>query len=276
MADEPVSQVAASDPTAVSSPLSSPAASPSAAAPSATPATAASAPTPASPDTTLQTRPEGIPDSYWDAEKKTLKVDPVALAKDLKERDELKTFKAAEDVKVLSRPQKADDYKLDLPADFKPPAGVEFKLDPTNPALGQLKAVALKHGLTQAAVSELLGLYAGNEVSTEAAIATARTAEIAKLGSTSGARVDAVIQWFTGMDASADKGDAKALAGMLVTARQVEAFERIIGKVTSQGTASFSQQHRAAPDNDKIPGFDKMSFTQQRLAQDQLRARKTA
>lgn len=261
---------------AVSSPLSSPAPAASASTTPAAPA-AASAPTPASPDTTSPTtRPEGIPDSYWDAEKNSLKVDPVALANDLKERDELKTFKAAEDVKAASRPQKADDYKLELPTDFKPPAGVEYKLDAANPALGQLRAVAHKYGMTQDAVSELLGVYAGNEVGTQQSIATAKAAEIAKLGATAPARVDNVINWFTGMDSSADKGDAKALAGMLVTARQVEAFERIINKVTTQGTAGFSQSHRAPPDQG-IPGFEKMSFEQKRQAQDQRAAqRRTA
>jgi len=264
----------------VSSPLSSPSPSPAQPAAPAAPA-AASPPTPASPVTTDPTaakieRPEGIPDSYWDAATNALKVDPVALAKDLKERDELKTFKAAEDVKALSRPKTADEYKLELPADFKPPAGVEFKLDTNNPALGQLKAVAHKHGLTQAAVNELIGVYAGNEVGTQAAIAAARTAEIAKLGTTAPARVDAVINWLTGMDASADKGDAKALAGMLVTARHVEAFERIINRLSTQGTASFSSQHRVPADDKTIPGYDKMSFEQRRFAQDQLAQRRTA
>jgi hypothetical protein len=277
VAEELASPAAASAPTAVSSPLSSPAPSPSAS-PAADPV-AASTQTPSSPDGTTSppARPEGIPDSYWDAEKNTLKVDAAALAKDLKERDELKTFKAAEDVKALSRPQKADDYKLELPADFKPPAGVEFKLDATNPAMGQLKQVAHKHGLTQDAVNELIGVYAGNVVGTEAAIASARQAEITKLGPTAPARVDAVTQWLAGIDSSADKGDAKALAGMLVTARHVEAFERIINRLTSQGSASFSQSHRVPPDDKAIPGFADMSFEQRRHAQDQrAAARRTA
>lgn len=276
MAEEQVTPAAASAPTAVSSPLSSQAPAPAAStAPS--PA-AASTSEPSSPGgTTSQQvdRPEGIPDSYWDPEAKALKVDAAALAKDLKERDELKTFKAAEDVRRGSLPQKADDYKLELPADFKPPAGVDYKLDAANPALGQLKAVAHKHGLSQDAVSEILGLYAGNEVGTQAAIAAARTAEIAKLGATAPARVDSVINWLTGMDPSADKGDAKALAGMLVTARHVEAFERIITRLTSQGTASFSTQHRVPADDKSIPGFENMSFAQKRFAQDQAAARRT-
>ena len=278
MADEPVVAATQAAPTAVSSPLSSPSPSPSASPAPVDPA-AASTPTPSSPDgTTTQAaaRPEGIPDSYWDATSNSLKVDPVALAKDLKERDELKTFKAAEDVKALSRPQKAEDYKLELPADFTPPAGVEFKLDTANPALGQLRQVALKHGLTQDAVNELIGVYAGNEVGTQAAIASARAAEIAKLGATAPARVDGVINWLTGMDSSPDKGDAKALAGMLVTARHVEAFERIINKLTTQGTAAFSQSHRVPPDDKSIPGFDNMSFEQRRHAQDQRRAQRSA
>lgn len=275
MAGEQESQAAASVDTTVSSPLSSPAQSQSASQDQA--AAAASTATQSSQDgtTNQQVRPEGLPDSYWDAEKNSLKVDPAALVKDLKERDELKTFKAAEDVRKGSLPAKADDYKLDLPADFKLPAGVDYKLDAANPALGQVKQFAHKHGLTQAAVTELLGIYAGNEVGTQAAIATARAAEIAKLGTTAPARVDAVTQWLAGMDASADKGDAKALAGMLVTARHVEAFERIITRLTTQGTANFSQSHRVAPDAKEIPGYDKMSFEQRRFAQDQ-RAQRTA
>jgi hypothetical protein len=171
-------------------------------------------------------------------------------------------------------PQKPDDYKLDLPADFKPPEGIDYKLDTANPALANLRAVAHKHGISQDAVSELLGVYAGNEVGTQQAIATARAAEIAKLGTTAPARVDAVVNWLVGMDGSADKGDAKALAGMLVTARHVEAFERIMTRVSSQGAASFSQSHRTAPEANGIPGYEKMSFEQRRQAQDQNAARR--
>jgi hypothetical protein len=272
VADGQESQGQASGQTEVKSPLSSQAQGQSGQGQSDTKATGGSDQTQKSQDGTVPARPDGIPDSYWDAEKNTLKIDRTALAKDLKERDELKTFKAAEDVRKGALPQKADDYKLELPKDFKPPAGTEFKLDDKNPALGQLKAVAHKHGLSQDAVNELIGVYAGDKVGADAAIATARAAEIAKLGTSAPARVDAVVNWLTGIDSSADKGDAKALAGMLVTARHVEAFERIITRLTNQGTAAFSQQHRTAPDDNKIPGFENMSFEQRRFAQDQKRA----
>jgi hypothetical protein len=258
--------------------LSSPPQNPAASDPPASPAVAASDPKPASPATTATTaeRPDGIPDSYWDAEAKALKVDPVALAKDLKERDELKTFKAAEDVKALSRPQKPDDYKIELPPDFKPPAGVEFKFDMADPLLAQARAEAHAQGMSQAGFSKMLGLYAAAKVGEEAQIEAARTAEQAKLGANAGARVDAVLNFLKGADPTPDKRDAAALAAGLVTARQVEAWERLITRITSQGAASFSQQHRVPPDNNEIPGFATMSFAQQRHAQEQLRARKTA
>ncbi len=176
-------------------------------------------------------------------------------------------FRAAEDVKRLSRPQKEDDYKIALPKDFVPPAGIEFKIDDKDPAFGQLKSVALKHGMSQQAVDELIGVYAGREVGTQAAIDAARAAEVTKLGTSGPARVDAVTRW---MDASG----LAVLKASLVTAAQVEALENHIRKLETQGVGGFSQSHRAAPDEAKIPGYEQMSFEQRRFAQDQRRAQK--
>jgi len=192
----------------------------------------------------------------------------------LRERDELKVFKAAEDVRKGSLPANADAYKIELPADFKPPAGVEFKFDMADPILAQARAQAHAMGASQADFSKMLGLFAAAKVGEQARIDTARAAEVAKLGPTASSRVDSVVNFLTGMDTTADKGDARALAGMLVTARHIEAFERLITRIGSQGVAGFSQQHRAAPDTSKIPGYEGMSFEQRRFAQDQ-RARKT-
>ena len=148
---------------------------------------------------------------------------------------------AADDVRKGALPQTPDAYKLELPADFKAPQGIEFKLDATNPSLGQLKQVAHKHGLTQDAVTELLSVYAGAEVGTQAQITAARAAEVGKLGTAGPSRVDAVTRF---MDASG----LGVLKSTLVTAAQVEAWEAHITKISSQGTAAFSQSHREAPD----------------------------
>lgn len=281
MAGEQVSPAAASAPAAVSSPLSSPAPAPSAPAPSDSPAAAASDPTPASPATTAPTtpdpaaRPEGLADRWWDSEKNALKVDPAQLIERDKEFDRLSAAEAAENVRKGTLPQKADDYKIDLPADFKAPVGVEFKFEANDPILAQARELAHAQGMTQDGFSKFLGLYAAAKVGEQAQINSAREAEIGKLGPTASARVDSVVQWLTGMDATADKSDARALAGMLVTAKHVEAFERIITRTATQGSASFSQSHRVPADSKEIPGFDNMSFEQKRQAQDQL-ARRSA
>jgi hypothetical protein len=60
----------------------------------------------------------------------------------------------------------------------------------------------------------------------------------------------------------------------MVTDSHLRFYEKLQQRITSQGAASFSQSHRVAPDTDTIPGFDKMSFAQQRQAQDQLAARR--
>jgi len=265
----------------LSSPSPAPAASP-------TPApAAASDPKPASPAGTetnpnpnpdpaeppaAVARPEGIPDSYWDTTANTLKVDPAVLANDLKERDELKAFKAADDVRKGSLPQSPDAYKAELPADFKLPVGVEFKFDEAAPELQQARAMAHAKGWTQSDFSDALAIFAAGKAGEQAQIDAARTREIEKLGPTAPARVDAVTRFLSGVDTSADKGDAKALAGILVTARHVEAFERLITRFASQGVAPFSQKHREGPDAGKeIAGWDKMSFEQRRAAQDDAR-----
>jgi hypothetical protein len=45
-------------------------------------------------------------------------------------------------------------------------------------------------------------------------------------------------------------------------------------KISSQGSANFSQSHRAAPETNPIPGYENMSFEQRRQAQDQNAARR--
>jgi hypothetical protein len=66
--------------------------------------------------------------------------------------------------------------------------------------------------------------------------------------------------------------DAKPILSTMMTDAHLRFYEKLQHKITSQGTASFSQQHRVAPDADGIPGYDKMSFEQRRFAQDQQAA----
>jgi hypothetical protein len=84
-------------------------------------------------------------------------------------------------------------------------------------------------------------------------------------------RVDAIGRWIRG---EFGDQDARPIIATILTDAQLRAWERVQQKFESQGVGRFSQSHRAAPDDARIPGYDKMSFEQRRFAQDTIAARR--
>lgn len=208
-------------------------------------------------------RPDWLPDTFFDP-KSGPKVDDIKRA--FTERDELRAFKAADDSRKLTLPQKPEDFKLELPKDFKAPEGVEIKFDEKDPLLAQARQTALELGVDQTGFSRLLALHAGALAGTEQQFKAAQDAELTKLGAAGPARITAVN---TFLDA---KGYG-ALKPMMVSAEIVQALEKLMADTRSQGGAGFSQQHRDTQEtNGKIPGYDTMSFEQRREAQDKSAA----
>lgn len=208
------------------------------------------------------TRPEGIPDSYWDAEKNTLKIDPAALANDLKQRDELLAFKSAEDSRKLSLPANPDGYEIKLPDGFQAPEGVTFEFNKDDPLLARAREIAHAKGLDQETFQDMLGVYAAAQVADQQTIKDAKDAEIAKLGVNGPARVDAVQNW---TKARVGEADAAVLSTMLVTAAHVSAFEKLMRSTSSQGTQGFDQRHREQQDTKPTnEEFSSWSYAEQR------------
>jgi hypothetical protein len=188
-----------------------------------------------------------------------------------KELGEMMTRQAAEDLRKATLPPTPDSYELKISPDAKLPGGVEFKFDGNDPGLIAAKNWAHARGLDQGAFSEMLTLYASHVAQQESAIAARSQQEIAKVGVNAGQRVDAIGKWLTGEVGAADAAPIRAT---LVTDAHVRFFERMMNKATTQGAASFSQQHRAAPETNSIPGYESMSFEQRREAQDRNAARR--
>jgi hypothetical protein len=178
---------------------------------------------------------------------------------------------AGDDLRKATIPPTAADYKLEISPDAKLPGNVEFKFDGNDPSLQAAKAWAHSKGLDQSAFSEMLTLYASHVAQQDAALVEASRAEIAKAGVNAPQRVDAIGKWIRGEVGDAD---AKPILATIVTDAHLRFYEKMHQRITSQGSASFSQSHRVPPDSNEIPGFDKMSFAQQRFAQDQLRERR--
>jgi hypothetical protein len=187
------------------------------------------------------------------------------------EWNEVAAFKAADDSRRATLPKEAD-YKIELPADFVVPQGIEFSLKTDDPAYGHLRKMASEVGLSQEQFSKAIGIYAAQKVGEAQKLQMALAAERQKMGPTGTARMTAV-QTFL----NAKLGDlAASLILPLATEKQVRAYERIMQLVTGQGAADFSGAHRDPPTDGRtggrIPGFESMTFTQRRAAQDAAKA----
>ncbi len=115
----------------------------------------------------------------------------------------------------------------------------------------------------QAAFEKMLALHAANEVSNTQNLKTARDGEIAKLGATGSARVTAVQNF---INAQLGEADGKFFTNMLVTAKHVEGFERLMAAFRSQGAGSFTHAHRDANEAPKISqaDYDRMTYSQKK------------
>jgi hypothetical protein len=188
-------------------------------------------------------RPDWAPESYWDASKNEFK--GADLRKDF---DALTAFKAAEDSRRLTLPQKPEDFKLELPKSFQLPQGVDFKLDDKNPLWAQARTWAQKAGLSQDQFAEGIALIAGDRIGTQASIKAAYDGEIAKLGPNGPTRVDAVTTWMT---AVGGEQHGKALANILKmapVASTIMALEAVMQKMQTQGAAPFNGNGREPPE----------------------------
>jgi hypothetical protein len=178
---------------------------------------------------------------------------------------------AQDDLRKATVPPSPDAYELKISPDAKLPGNVEFKFDGNDPGLIAAKNWAHARGLDQTAFSEMLTLYASHVAQQESVIAARSREEVAKAGVNAPQRVDAVGKWITG---EMGESDAAPIKATIVTDAHLRFYEKLMNKASSQGAANFSQQHRAAPDTNPIPGYDGMSFEQRRFAQDQNAARR--
>ena len=152
------------------------------------------------------------------------------------------------DLRATQVPADASGYKPDLPSDLKLPAGIEVKIDPTDPSYQDLANFAHARGWSADDFSTALGIFANRQAREAAAFAQAQRAEVQKLGANGTSRVTAVETWLRSM-----LGDelANAMRPMIVTSRIVEGFEKLASKQFP--AANFSQAHRT-PEPPPGPG----------------------
>jgi hypothetical protein len=186
---------------------------------------------------------------------------------------DLLAHKATEDSRRANLAKAPEDYRLELPSDFQVPQGIEFKLNEQDPLvpIAQRLMYDIDHGRIsgQDAFRRLVALAAAKEVNQVQAFNAGVEREVQKLGATGTARVTAVQNFIKGLVPEDTLTD---LFGGLWSEKAVRGWESIIRKVASQGVGSYSQSFREPPESDgKIPGYENMTFSQKRAAQDALR-----
>jgi hypothetical protein len=219
--------------------------------PSATPAAAANEGSSA----TASQRPEWVPESHWDAEAGSLKLDEFG-----QHYSELAALKREHDEKLAAIPQKPEDVKFSLPEGFEAPEG--FALDDNSPMLADAREIVVAKKIDPTVANEFLGVYVKHQLAEQKMLGERLAAEQKKLGQNVAERVDALSKSLT---AAIGKDKTQALIGdvsapgksRLFTASQVEALESLLNKLSSQG-ASVPGAAPHTPQRKELSWVEKM------------------
>jgi hypothetical protein len=172
-------------------------------------------------------------------------------------------------VRKTGLPSAPEGYEVKNSAAFQLPEGVSnFEFDMKDPTLAAARKFAMDRGLDQETFSGMLDLFVASKSGELLNQARARDANLRALGAAGPQRVEAIATW---LGARAGK-EGVAVGNFLrqfPSAPIVRAMETLIKQFSSQGGATFSQQHRESADAEpgKIPGYENMSFAQKRAYQ---------
>lgn len=130
----------------------------------------------------------------------------------------------------ISYPGSAEGYEIRLPETYGFPENMHVKagdavLDSDDPRMALVRNFAHANKLTQNQFEDLLAIGVNADLAEQAAINEALKAEVEALGAKATERVRAVTDW---LGAKLGGEAAAALVPMLMTAKQVQAFERLM------------------------------------------------
>lgn len=166
--------------------------------------------------------PAGFPAKYWDPEASLPKLDD--LTKEFTRLSQQEVERAAADA---GRPAKPEEFKTELPKDFKLPGDFQVKFDPKDPLVAEAQKFAVAHKLDQQTFSGLLALRAQMLAKEHADAIELVNTEKSKLGERGAERITAVKGWL-GSNLTADQ--ASSLGDAMTSAAAFEAIETLIAR----------------------------------------------
>lgn len=187
--------------------------------------------TPSTPDqgpdaNNVATMPDGLPESFWDADSGQVKLDDL-----LGEYDSLNQFKTEQEARLANRPESADKYELALPEGFELPEGVEFEFDADSDLAKLGRQLAYEMGYSQQDFIEKLVVPYVQEQSAKASEDATGAQEFLQeqkkaLGAKADERINAVNAY---LEKNLSEKQVQALQAGAFTADAIEALETIIG-----------------------------------------------
>lgn len=218
------------------------------------------APEPTPEPTPKPERPEYIPENFWDADKGFKSDDLNALV----------ALKAEQDSRAAAVPATKDEYKVALPAEFKI-EGLEIKdgespIDENDPRISFARDFAHSQGFTQPQFEGLVALGVQMDLAEQTGLNDALKAQAEALGGKGKERIEAVTNW---LGAKLGGEFAAALGPMIMTAKQVQSFERIMqlnrGAVPGNPGAGRDTGKPEMSDEDyaKLSATEKINYARQ-------------
>ncbi|MBY3162115.1 hypothetical protein HFO65_15885 [Rhizobium laguerreae] len=208
-------------------------------------------------------RPDYLPESLWDPEK-GFKADYF---------NDLAATKAERDTLLATVPEKPDGYKVSLPQDFKLPEGFEVPdgesiVDENDPRVAAAREFAHANQLTQEQFEGMIAIGVQADIAEKSNLTEALTKQREELGAKATERVNAVTTW---LGAKIGGELAGALAPMLYTAKQVQAFEKLmlLNRGAVPGNPGGGRDGMGG--STQIEGYDKMNFRQRMAAIDRAK-----
>lgn len=204
---------------------------------------------PVAPSAPAVTRPEWLPESHWDTTANTIKPEFGA------HYAEVATFHKTETEKAQAlAARKPEDIKFEivLPETVKVPEGMQLKIDDKDPRVPVFREIAVKRGLSQETVNDIIAIDAQMQIEAHTAEQSRITAEDQKLGANAKDRKAAVGNWLKGMkdrnELSADEYEAVRVYA--VDAAGVSALEKLMAKATGAVPGNVPAPPPAPPAQD--------------------------
>ena len=194
-------------------------------------------------DTETASRPEYVPEKYWNAERGETDVEKLSKGYNEiasafgKKHEDLTAEISAKIQKDVRKdvPKAPEDYVFEPNAELAP-EGTKFNLNKDNPQLKEFGNLAHEIGLSPEQYNKVVNLYVANEL----AMMPDKKAEVAKLGENSSARIERVDMW---TKANLSEGAYNAVVGQAISGEFIMAMEELIDK-TSTSTLEGGDEKR--------------------------------